>query len=278
MIRALVLAIALLAAAPAAAQGDEDAFTEALAVRLRAEMPGRDIRIAAPLRLSVVTPGEEPAEINLDRVWNYCRTATAEACETSKANFIGAMVETLAEQPPVTRAQLRVMVRGTDYCEGTRRTLRADQELAMRRGPPGLCMLIVADFPRSMRLIQLSDLAPLGLSAEQAWPLAERQTLAALPRPQSLTALDQHNAAGVVEYDYIPSLLLNADGWRAVAARGELLVAVPGDDMLIAVRAADITDLAAFRATVRRQYEQSERGISPHVYRWTETGWQPLAD
>lgn len=278
MIRALLIALALLSAAPARAQGDEAAFTEAAAARFRAALPGREVAVAGRLQLSVTTDGREAAEINLDRVWNFCRTASAADCEVSKANFIGAMVELLADQPPVTRAQLRVMVRGSDYCVGAQRNLAVDRVLATRPGPPGLCALIVADYPRTMRLLELSDLAPLGLDAAQAWPLAERQTLAALPRPRSLAALDQHNAAAVVDYDYIPSLLLDADGWRAVAARGELLIAVPSDDMLIVVRAADVTDLAAFRATVRQQFEEAERGVSPHVYRWTERGWLPLVD
>jgi hypothetical protein len=278
MIRALLVAIALLGAAPARAQGDEAAFTETIAARFRAGMPGREVAVTGPLQLRISAEGSEPGEVNLDRIWNYCRTASAADCETSTANFIAAIAETLADQPPLTRAQLRIMIRSNDYCVGARRNLPADQSHVTRPGPLGLCLLIVADYPRTMRLVLSSDLAPLGLDAEAIWPIAERQTLAVLPQPQSLTALDQHNAAAVVDHAYIPSLLLDAEGWRSVAARGEILAAVPSDDMLIAVRAADVTDLAAFRATVRQHYEEAERGVSPHVYRWTERGWQPLAD
>jgi len=278
LLRALLLAVLLGVGAPAtAAQQSEAAFTQEMAERFRAGISGREIRISGPLQLGIAGSGDvESLVINLDRIWNFCRTASAPDCETSKANFVAAMSESLGDHPPIGRDQLRVMIRPGNYCT---EALPVDSPAAApvrRAGPAGLCALIAVDYPRTMRLLQQRDLEPLGLSAEQAWPLAVRQTLAALPGPQTLAALDQGSAAAVVDYAYIPSLLLNADGWRAVAARGDLLVAVPSEDLLIAVRAADVTDLPAFRAHVRRQYETGERGISPDVLRWTERGWEPL--
>ena len=273
-----LLALLLVGAAPAPAPPGEAAFTEEMAARFRAALPQSEVRIAGPLQLRISAPTyREPPEVNLERTWNVCRPGPSEECEEAKARFVAALLESFAEHPPVARAQLRVMVRGADYCAAAReRADRESQSFVMRPGPAGLCTVVVADYPNSMRLLNGADLAPLGLSADEVWPLAERQTLAGLPQPQSLAELGQRQVAIVTGRDYIPSLLLNAEGWRAVAERGDVLVAVPEDGVLIAVRVADVADLAAFHAIVREQHGQAERGISPEIYRWTDRGWTAI--
>jgi hypothetical protein len=263
------------AAVAAAAPPSETAFTEEMAARFRTALPRSEVQVTAPLQLRISAPTyREPPAVVLDRTWNVCRPGPSEECEEAKARFVAALVEIIAEHPPVARAQLRVMVRSADYCAAAReRASRENQTVVMRPGPAALCTLVVADYPSSMRLLNGRDLGQLGLGADEVWPIAERQTMASLPQPQSLAELDQHSPATVVGRDYIPSLLLNAEGWRAVAARGDVLVAVPEDGALIAIRAADVADLAAFRAIVRDHHRLAERGISPEIYRWTDEGW-----
>jgi hypothetical protein len=75
----------------------------------------------------------------------------------------------------------------------------------------------------------------------------------------------------------VTSLILNREGWQAVAAaEGELAVAVPDRGSMIVARRANLADLAGFRATVREQMETTERGVSPNVYHWTAEGWALL--
>ena len=146
----------------------------------------------------------------------------------------------------------------------------------MRPFVSGLCIILMGDYPTTMRSVTEDQLAPLGLTADAAWALAERQTLADLPRPDRLEGIHD-TVVAVTGYDYVTSLMLNAEGWRAAAAaEGELVVAVPDSGSMIVVRRANLADLVRFRAIVRDQMETAERGVSPNLYHWTAQGWALL--
>jgi hypothetical protein len=276
------LALAALAAAlatpvPAAAQQpDEAAFTRDVAERLRAALPGRPFTVAGPLEIRVEAEGYESMTVNVGRIWNFCATAPADECEASRAQFVESVAGAVAEAPgPVTRAQLRVAVRHADFCRELDRFARdAARSPVHRPGPaPGLCAVMMADYPTRMRTVAGEDLDALGLAADAAWPLAEGQTLAGLPAPDRLEGLDRSLVA-VADMDYVPSLLLDAEGWRrAAAANGELIMAVPSDGFLIVGRRALVEDLAGMRRATQQGFDTAERGISPLVYRWTDAGW-----
>jgi hypothetical protein len=189
---------------------------------------------------------------------------------------VASVVDIVNETPaPLTRAQLRVAVRSTDFCDhlATLEAERPGQRPLTRPGPAaGLCTVLMADYPNRMRTVPGEDLPALELDAAAAWALAERQTLAALPAPESLEGLDR-SLVVVTDMDYVPSLILAGEGWRRAAAGGELLLAVPTDGFAVVARRANVPDLAQFRAAVRENFETGERGISPHIYRWTAGGW-----
>ena len=271
---ALILCFAAAAwGVPALAAPDEAAFSRDIAERFRAAMPGRAVEVTAPLELRIDTE-PEAAEVNLGRLYNFCAHAQAAECEESAERFVAGMSEALGVSPPVRADQLRVAVRHTDFCDYLQRRIAApDARILTRRLAPQLCVVIMADFPTTMRALNRGDLEPLRLDEAAAWALAERQTLAELPQPDTLEGLAD-NLVAVSEFDYVPSLLLNTDGWRrAAAARGDLIVAVPSDRLMIVIRRANLADLAAFRAATRENFDAAERGISPLLYRWDGTGW-----
>lgn len=278
MARWLVLLLAGFGAfaAAAAAPPDPAALTRELADRIGREMPGAEIHVTEPLTLEVRAPrSDSPATVYLDRVWAVCRQDDAEACESSKARYIAAILETLADHPPVARTQLREMVRSQDYCTDVGRNFgEASDPLLTRPAPGGLCAVLVADYPNSMALLKRGDLVPLGLVEDDAWRLAERQTLSNLPAPSSL---DIRNGFIIIAgLDYIPSLILATDGWRALAqAQGDLVMAIPSDATMFVARAADV-DATHVKRVVGQDFASAERGISPHLYRWTATGWTPI--
>lgn len=282
---ALLLAAAVLAwAAPAAAAREtEEAFTERMAVRIRAAMPDHQVRIAAPGELAVIRPGhEQPAQVFVGRIWNYCESATAEECETSVAHFITVMRSSITETgTPATRAQLRVVVRHGDYCGALAEMGRGqteEQRTLQRTFPPDLCEVVMVDYPDRMRGLNGTELTGLGLTAAEVWALAERQTLANLPEPRALQGLNAGQLVALTDFEYIPSLLVNRDGWRRAAAGGPLIVAVPADNLMIVVRESAITDMAGFRRLTRQAFEEAERQISDKVYRWTDAGWAVVGE
>lgn len=262
----------------APAPPSEAEFTRQMAERFRAALPGRDVEITEPLQFRIRAE-PEPLTINVGRVFNFCAHATADECRDSIDRFVASTADALSNAAAqITRAQLRLLVRNTEYCDyaaaaGTSGNLRRP---VTRNVAPGLCVILMADFPTTMRSVPAEDLRRLGLDADAAWALAERQTLADLPHPEAIEGL-RGGIAVVTGFDYVTSLLLNREGWRAAtAAQGELIVAVPASDTLVVARRAALGDLAGFRAAVRQHFETAERGVSPNLYHWTAAGWALL--
>ena len=272
---AMVVAASCLAT-PALARENEAVFTRQMAERFRAALPGRTVEITAPLELRINSE-PDPSNIYVGRIFDYCGHATAEECEASMAHFVQGHadgIETLGD--PITRDQLRVVVRPSEYCDEINGASGPNPEgLIMRPYLPGLCMLVMADFPNRRHGINPEHLGEIGLAADEAWRVAERQTLANLPRPDALEGLEQDIV--VVTDDYASSLLLHSEGWLAARGRyGDMLVAIPASDEMIVGRAATIDDLESLRAVVQREFETAERPVSPTIYRFGPTGWTRL--
>jgi hypothetical protein len=277
--RVIVAALCLFGCSPpAAAKPSEAEFTRQMAERFRAALPGRTVQISAePLQLRVQVNGE-PAEINVGRIFNFCANSSEADCENSIAHFVSATSDTFSKlDAPIARGQLRLVVRASEYCDYVERTIPKDQARPVARPfLPGLCTLLMADFPNNRRTVTGEDLGKLALAPDEAWSLAERQTLADLPTPATLEGLAT-NVVIVSGFDYATSLMLNSDGWRsAAAAHGDLVAAVPEDSAMIVGRIESVGDLGKFKAAVREHFETAERGVSPIVYRWTASGWKPL--
>ena len=270
--RRLLILLAFLIPQPALALPSQDEFTRSMAERLRIAFPGRTIEIAEPLQLRVLTE-PDPTLVNVGRLYNFCANATAEECEASIAQFVTGSAEAARiVNATITREQLRIVVRNVEYCEWT----GSDRPSTLIYRPylAGLCAAIMADFPDTIRAVPAEDLAAMGLTTEAAWTLAERQTLAELPSPETLEGLGE-SVILVSGYDYVTSLLLNAEGWRRARERyGDLLVAVPASDTVVVARAA-VVDADDLQTPVTRHFETAERGISPILYRFGPEGWTP---
>jgi hypothetical protein len=175
---------------------------------------------------------------------------------------------------------LRVAVRSRDYCAQAREAANAQDganPLLMRDLAPDLCLMLMAQYDGRRRGLNRDDLAPLGMSLDEVWQLAQRQTLAALPGPPSADSLPGGQVNALTSLDYAPSLLLDPGAWRPLAASGGLVVAVPSDDTIVVAR-LPVADAAGFRRQVRTHFEQAENGVSPNLYRWTERGWEIWAE
>ena len=277
-ILALLLMLSLVCGPAGATQADDEAaFTARFAERLRAALPDQPYAIAGPLQLR----GPQNAEINIGRIFNFCSASTPDECETAIDTFVNAMREALARaDSPATREQLRLAVRNQEFCDYVAQIPRENaanaNSLATRGIGSGLCAILMIDFPRSMRSASGDDLATLRLDSDAAWALAEQQTLAALPGEGAFAGLET-GMIMVTQYDYIPSLMLARDLWRDLTSRhGPLIVMIPEDGLLVAVRRTAATDIRGLRATTREAFDTGERGISPLLYTWTADGWQSI--
>lgn len=283
----LLAALALCAAAPATPPArpvpTEEGFTNRMAERFRALLPDRDVVIVSPLNLEIrPRGGGEAAQIFVGRIFNICRNESQDSCDEEVGHFVRVIsASTRDDAAAITRPQLRAAIRHGDYCAELQRlgATRADGERFLSRPlPPDLCEVLMVDYPDRMRALGRADLTALSLGEAEAWALGRRQALANLPRPPELEGLDR-GVIAVMDHDYIPTLLLADDGWRALAAaQGPLLVAVPADEVMLLTRADKVGDMARFRTMVHELHRMGRRQISESVYRWTETGWTLLQD
>ncbi len=285
----LLAALALGAAAPATPPArpvpSAEGFTQRMLERFRAALPDYEVTSAEPLALSIRRRGdrEEPTRVYLGRLLNICTNDGVEVCEEESANFVRVFRNQVADNAaPVTRTQLRVAVRGRDYCIEVDRLSaqsRTGQRFLARPLPPDLCEVLMVDYPDRMVTLSATELPRLSLSADEAWALGTRQALANLPQLPALEGLaSQGGLIEITDHEYIPTLLLARDGWRALAAaHGPLLVAVPGDEVMVVAR-TDRVDRARFRAMVADLYRTVHRQISASIYRWTEAGWVLVED
>ena len=114
----------------------------------------------------------------------------------------------------------------------------------------------------------------MGLSTENAWLFAERQTARILPglpedgaRIEGLTVFQGE--------EYTGSMMAYPDRWEAlVAANGpDLAVIANSDQFVVAAVVPDGTELEKYRGLAEDQCRLSPRCISPNVYRWREGRW-----
>lgn len=182
-----------------------------------------------------------------------------------------------AEHERILRS-LRLVVRDAGYAAHRNRILaergaEPDDVIFATPYAKGLELILVADQPTTSKPWMLRDLKLYKVTQDEIMALGRRQVLAILPSLPPAEAV----AGGVVmvpKMDYLASLIL-ADGWDALDAAlgGNLLVAVPSDDVLIVAdaRAADIG--AKLPAFVKAQFDDANRSVSPLVYRRQGGAW-----
>lgn len=281
--------MALLAPACAAAQTEIDptAFTQDIAQRITGALGPDKVRVAGRLELTVEPPApdpadtheqpQEPATLYLDRIHKFCERNPADACEETKSNYIAAMLAQRDGPPPLTRERLRVVVRGSDYCNQLEKMFESGKGTpVIETLAPGLCAVLVADYPRLMGVVTSDKLETLKLGVAGAWLIGREQALAGLPKVGREVEL-KDGIVALVDDPYMSSLMLDHDGWNQLARRsgGEILVAVP-EDVSVLVQRRSTANLPELRNLVGEAFHSAQRSISTRIYRWTGNGWAVL--
>jgi len=272
-----LLAAGLLAGFAGLADQDPAAFTAEMVGRI-AKVVGRPFEVAGPLEIRPKgAKKSDSTTIYLDRIYQFCATNGAEECEDVKERFAAGTAETFAELPPLTTELLRVVVRSADYCDQLGRLETSKAKSPLQNGfADGLCVMLMADYPRTRRTVSTKDLDSLKLGADDAWGIAQRQTLVVAPHPPE--TVQDRTLVMLRGGDYVPSVLLDAAGWRALAARtkGDLVVTVPDDGFVTVISNPDPETVKKLAELSRQNFDSAERGISPLLYRWNGNGWSAM--
>ena len=284
--RAAGLAL-LLAMAPVSGAKAEprDAFTTEMAGRFKSTYPDVTVAIAEPLTL-VLARGDQNIRSNLDRIYKVCQTNGTDMCSDAKTGFVNGIGQQIAAMTnpaaiATRREDLRLLVREAGYC--------AEIERLMANGPVpakpvtaafvgDTCLILMFDMPTSRRTTLLDELAPLGLTRDAAWQLAQAQVLAPLPKLASID-VPENSLNAFTTFPDVTSLMLDTQGWSALASRHpgkQIIVTIPDDGMMSLLIVAPDFELTGLAKITREAFDSAQRGISPQLLRWSAQGWQVI--
>jgi hypothetical protein len=273
MIRWLVAGSALMMASAGLAGGERE-FAERMLERLQAAAPDKELRLSAddPLAIDMKHEGMwGAARINLHRLHAFCAEVPAEECEGALANFA---TRVTARPPEPKAANLRVVVRNQTFLDHLLETQPEDAQPIYRRIGDDLFALLGFAGPSGVAFTIREQLQSLGLDNATAWRLADEQTRAVLPDLPYDIDLAEH-AVSYEEYDFLPSLLADAEGWRRLASKtGPDLFVAPISDFSVWVGVIpDGSRFEQLKQVVREDCAAVERCISPNVYRFHDGRW-----
>lgn len=263
-------------ATQAYAQSSEERFRDEMIPRLAKSLPGGTLSPLTddPLAITVKGGHLDGGQINLNRIYGYCLTASRADCESEKESLIAAV----AIKPEAATAEtLRLIVRDQEYVDWIREADAKEGKGALTIAKPlggGLYAVLAYRLSNGVGSITTDNLADLNLTTEQAWSLAQSQTAAILP---SVPTADQLQGGVVLfqEHDLGSSLLIDLSGWSKLSAASgpNLVVAVVSDNLVFVGKMADGPDLENLRKTVAEECANQARCISPHLYRFRNGRW-----
>lgn len=273
----LFLAAVLAAATPAQAQTgpEERAFAADALPKIRAAFPDAEIRQepGEPLQINITRKGEkEPAVMNLHRVFGFCQTVPADQCDAELTAVIGVLAQ--APETIETEARtLRIIVRDAQYWNYVLGS-KLDGVPPHRQIGDDLYAILAFDSPQAIAIAAPDRIAELGLSDENAWLFATRQTARIIPGlPEAGAKLD-----GLTVFqgeEYTGSMMAYPERWEALAAANgpDLAVIANSDQFVVAAVVPDGAELERYRGLAEEQCKLAPRCISPNVYRWREGKW-----
>jgi hypothetical protein len=271
------LVAALAAVTPAFAQTGPEAraFAADALPKIRAAFPDAEItqEPGEPLQINITRTGEkEPAVMNLHRVFGFCQNVARAECETELTGLIG-MLAKASTTPEGEAANLRLIVRDAEYWNYVVGS-KLDPLPPHRQIGEDLYAILAFDSPEAIALAPADRIAELGLSEENAWLFAERQTAKVIPgMPETGPRIE-----GLVVFqgeEYTGSMMAYPAQWAAIAeATGpDLAVIANSDQFVIAAIVPDGAELERYRGLAADQCKLAPRCISPNAYRWREGKW-----
>jgi uncharacterized protein YtpQ (UPF0354 family) len=253
---------------------EEVGFTDFVAAQLRKQLSDAEIVVKGPLTLSV---GE--LQLNLDRIFTFCRT-NRDRCLAEIDNYVRGATETYRTQhSPPTKEAVRLVVRTAEYVDIVRSMPPGSKPVQMQLHSfvAGLFILRVIDSTRTIRLLGESDNTKLGLSADEVYELGIANLRKDLPPLMDVAKVAGHGQIGqLIGNIYNPSRLVLLDSWAplAQAQGGVLIVAVPATDAVFYVGEDTRTAIEALRTLTKNLLSQVPNKLSGNLYRWRASGWE----
>lgn len=257
---------------------NESAFTAHVAERIKKEIPAADVTVKAVRTIDVKIQGRS-LTVSLDNLAADCASEPKE-CEHYVDRFVSVtQAASRADDAPFKKEDVRLVVRNSQYM----REATAKQVPGSKRAPimerliGDLWLVCVVDQPQHTMTLNLERAAAIGLSKDQAIALGKSNLKASLRSFASVTRDELTDGLGLIDGDFFESSRwLLHDEWEPLSKKynGNLMVALPANDMILYGNGSTPEKKAAFAALAERTFEKAQRPLSSKVFHWKEGGWE----
>lgn len=286
MLKAFFFLILSLFAASAFAQeipADETGFTKAAAERIQHELSDYSIHPAGSLTVEGKrADGESTGQINLDRIYAFCQRDQSN-CNDAMNQFASGIGEAIREKDlPIDKSMVRLVIRPNDYVEGIRKQMGSGQAALFSRPiAPGLSVIPVLDYTRTVRFVGEKDLVKLGVKEDDLFEIG-RQNLESTTKPFAEVApVPVANSFGIIsDEDYASSRMIFHEEWGEIAKKvgGNLVVMLPAPDTILYGDGSSNVGIDVLRTFARNVANQSTRPLTLSMWRWTPSGWDEVQE
>lgn len=268
----LLVCLAASAAAPAAAQDAN--IAQRLAGEIRTVLPGATVTVPDAYGLDITFAGQTRS-VGIGSVHAACAGGVT-ACDAAIRDYAQRAASYMLETAPLTREQLRVVVRSRAYLDNMSARMGSAQGFVIAPLVGDLLSVCYRYLPNGRRPISPSDLAALQVDQQTALTLCRANSHSSLVSLASLwnAALPQQGIGVVRNGDDVTGYFSAPEDWRPLAEQLDgLIVAIPSIDTLLYARGANPTDLDALQTLTRQMHAQATTPVSSQVFRWTDHGW-----
>ncbi|HYC70925.1 MAG TPA: DUF1444 family protein [Opitutaceae bacterium] len=246
-------------------------FTREYVAAVRAAAPGLKLEVVRLLEVKATAPDGHESTAYLDNAYDEYRQAPA-----SKAAIFARHAQTLAAAATplpdkVDRTRIVPVVKDRGWIAESRQAMKDrgaknGDEVFFETLGPDVVVMYAEDRPTSIRYLSAKDLDQAEVSRAELRALACDNLKRLLPSP------NRHGADGfymmTLDGTFEASLLLYPKIWtpEQMPVKGEVVVAIPNRDMLIATGSEDAAGLEKMRALVEKSWQTGSYRLTRKLF------------
>lgn len=259
---------------------DPVAFTEHVANRVRAAVPGMEVTVVGDLELAIRTGDDGNNRAFLNNAYQMFLGESPKQRDALVGRFVQSFAEAAKGLERSADAIIPV-IKDRGWLAETRESMRAmgsegQQDHVHESLNDDLVVVYAIDTPSNIAYLNSDELDKLGVRREDLRTLAVRNLRGLLPgiEVQRGEKLSMVTADG----NYEASLLLFSDLWarESERMRGVPVAAVPARDLLLFADSADADAVAQLRDIAAKARAEATYGLTDRVFLLGESGWQPF--
>jgi uncharacterized protein YtpQ (UPF0354 family) len=256
---------------------DPTAFTEEVARRVRAAVPGPEVRVVGDLELAIALDGDGSNRVFLENAYRLYRGESAQGRDALIERFVQSFAEAAKGLERSPEAIIPVIKDRAWLAE-------VDASVRQMGGDPqgkvyedineDLVVVYAIDTPSNIAYLNPDELEKLGVQREGLRALAVRNLRGLLPGIQ--VERGEKLAMAVADGNYEASLLLFSDLWarEAEKMRGQPVVAVPARDLLVFADSADAEAVEQLRQLAVRMRAEATYSLTDRLFVLRGDRWE----